>query len=176
MCQVLFDKVWNFSPKYPMTITHSEEVCPPILTQVRHHQVLVLVDLIRVLGTKTSLGRKGKLSHTIVELFYWSRHLLCYILLSLLDLLGSWRLRRLMSWVNDYFGQVTLTLGFLLLGWRQSTIFKLSTLGNIHMFLALWSWSLVSRFFLFIASSDLLSEFICISGWFDLWFTYGGSI
>lgn len=53
-----------------MTITHSEEVCPPILTQVRHHQVLVLVDLIRVLGTKTSLGRKGKLSHTIVELFY----------------------------------------------------------------------------------------------------------
>ena len=52
-----------------MSITDCKEVRSPILAQMWHHQVLVLVNFLWVLRAETSFRRKRKLSHTVVKLF-----------------------------------------------------------------------------------------------------------
>jgi hypothetical protein len=66
--QLLFQVFWGFFTVDSMPISYRKEVSSPILSQVGHHEIRILVHLVRILRWKTSFSCKWKLSYTVVEL------------------------------------------------------------------------------------------------------------
>ena len=46
--ELKFDILADFSTVNAMTIAHCEKMCSSIFPQVRHHQILILIDFVRV--------------------------------------------------------------------------------------------------------------------------------
>mmetsp|Transcript_7753 Transcript_7753/g.7213 ORF Transcript_7753/g.7213 Transcript_7753/m.7213 type:complete len:150 (-) Transcript_7753:136-585(-) len=66
--QVQFDEFRNFLAIDAMAITDRKEVGPSVLSQMRHRQETVLIHFVGIVRRETSLGGKGKLGYTVVNL------------------------------------------------------------------------------------------------------------
>lgn len=81
-CKIVFYILRDFSPKNTVSITNSKEMRSSILTQMRHNQILVLVDFIRILRTEARFGCERKLRYTIIELLLRCRNFSSYTCVS----------------------------------------------------------------------------------------------
>jgi hypothetical protein len=65
---MIFNKLRHFFSIYSMSITNCKKMSSPILSQVRHGQKAVLVNLIWVTGWKPSFGGKCEFWYTVINL------------------------------------------------------------------------------------------------------------
>jgi len=182
--QVVFDILGNLPSKNTMTIANCKKVGSPILAQMRHHQILVLIYFIRILRAETRFSRKWKLGHTVVKLFLSSRNFSCNARISfyLVVVIGLIKLNLSLTYI-DNFWQVTLSwllcrrriiLLHLLIYRHRLGSFHLHTsvrsyllyvdnrlgLSLVHFLGAQRSYLIMSNLFWIVAFSKLLSQII----------------
>ncbi len=79
--EMMLDPFGNFPAENSMTVTNGKKVSSAIFSEMRHHQILVLIDFVRIFGAVTCFCSKGEFSYAIIKLLETSRYFFSNVLL-----------------------------------------------------------------------------------------------
>jgi len=149
-----------------MSITHCKKVCPPILSQVRHHKVLILIHFIWILRAEASLSSEWKFSYTVIKLLLSCCNFSCYTRISLNRIIISSMLHLNLSWVYlHHFRQITLSWLFYCCRSCQ-TLLQLLTyrylLSSLHLHTSIRSYLLYINLLSYCMINFLWAEWSCL--------------